>query len=102
MVARLDLFAQMPVAATISSWADRMAFLRDGCRRIVGRLQAEGVLAKGLDLETGADLMWALASVPLWDALIEERGWKVERYRTQLRRVMASALLDRPFGPPAR
>jgi hypothetical protein len=73
-----------------------MAFLRDGCRRIVMRLSQEGRLAAGLDVEQAADLMWAVASIQLWDVLIEERGWTVEQYRTQIKRLLVTLLVERP------
>jgi AcrR family transcriptional regulator len=86
--------AQDPAAA--EAWADRMAFLRDGCRRIVTRLDREGRLAAGLDVEQAADLMWAVASIQLWDALTVERGWTAEQYRTHIKRLLVGLLVERP------
>lgn len=81
-------------SAAAQAWDDRMAFFHQGCQRIVERLQQDGVLANNLNVETGSDLMWAIASVQVWDALTEQQGWSAQEYRdhvaTTLRRTLTS------------
>jgi AcrR family transcriptional regulator len=92
-LAQALLAARASDPAAAAAWDDRMAFLRDGCRRIVSWLEKDGLLARELDIETATDLMWALVSIQVWDALTEERSWTPERYGAQLRSLLRAVLL---------
>lgn len=81
-------------AAAAQAWDDRMEYLRQGCQRIVTRLHREGRLASSLTITSATDLMWTLASVQVWEALTESRGWSDRQYRRHLRRLLRRALMD--------
>lgn len=81
------------VAAT-EAWNDRMTALRNGPVQICRWLKREGTLAGHLDVETGADLMWAIASVQVWDALRNDRGWPADKMRRQLSLTLKRVLID--------
>ena len=92
-LAQALLVARASDQAAAAAWRDRTEFLRDGCKRIVAWLRKDGMLASELDVETGADLMWVLVSVQVWDALTQERSWTPERYGAHLRLLLRAALL---------
>lgn len=82
-------------AAAAEAWADRMASLRGGCGLVVDRLEREGLLAEHLDADRATDLMWALASVHVWEALTGDRDWTSDEYRDVLSITLRRALTDR-------
>lgn len=80
--------------AAARAWEDRMTFLREGCRRIVQWLEREGRLSRHLTVETATDLMWAMVSVQVWDALAGERGWTAAQYADEMSRALNRVLTD--------
>jgi AcrR family transcriptional regulator len=76
------------------AWEDRMAALRNGPAHIAKRLNNDGSLRDELDVETAADLMWAIASVQVWDALTGDRGWSTAKYHKELRQTLRRTLTD--------
>jgi len=63
-------------------------------RAIVEKLAEKKALARGLDVDRAADILWALNHPSVWQLLVVERGWAPEEYerwfaetaRTQLLR----------------
>jgi AcrR family transcriptional regulator len=63
-------------------------------RAIVVKLAEKKALARGLDVDRAADILWALNHPSVWQLLVVERGWAPEEYerwfaetaRTQLLR----------------
>lgn len=76
------------------AWEDRMAALRQGPAHIVKRLDQDGSLPDELDAATATDVMWAVASVQVWDALTGDRGWSTAKYQSQLSRTLRRILTD--------
>lgn len=93
-VAKALLSARRHDEAAAKAWQDRMAALRKGPLHVAGLLDEEGALAKELDVETAADLMWAIASVQVWEALTDDRGWSPAEYQTQLSRILHRTLTN--------
>lgn len=93
--AKALLTARHDDEAAAKAWEDRMTALRNGPLHIAGLLDKDGTLAEGLSVETAADLMWAIASVQLWDALTNERGWSSAKYHTHLRRSLRRTLTNK-------
>ncbi len=91
-LARALLSARADDEAAARAWEDRMADLRRGPRLIVEQLDGEGALSDHLPVEAAADLMWAIASVQVWDALTRERGWTSEQYERHLADALERAL----------
>lgn len=95
-VARALLAARHDDEAAAKAWEDRAAALGAGCRHIVELLDDEGALAGDLNVETAADLMWAIVSVQVWDALTSDRGWSLAKYQEHLSRALHRTLIDEP------
>lgn len=82
--------------AAAKAWNDRMTALREGCRRIVEWLQRDGRLSSKLTVDTATDLMWAIVSVQVWDALTDEREWTPPQYVREVSRALHRVLTDTP------
>ena len=79
-------------AAAERAWQDRLDHRLAGCRGIVERLQAEGVLRPGLDPSTAADLLWTITSLRTWEDLVLGRGWSPHKYQAQVTRLLLETL----------
>ena len=66
-----------------------------GQARFAGMLAERGVLRAGIDAERARDLVWALCSLAVYDALVVSRGWSEESYRDWLAAALVRELL--PF-----
>lgn len=84
-------------AAAERAWQDRLDHRLAGCRGIVERLQAEGVLRPGLDPSTAADLLWTITSLRTWEDLVLGRGWSAQKYQAQVTRLLLETLTLRPL-----
>lgn len=91
-VAEALLSARNDDEAAAKAWEDRMTALRRGPLHIAGLLDDDGTLAEELTVETAADLMWAVASVQVWDALTNDRGWSPAKYEKHLSRTLRKTL----------
>ncbi|MBL8552452.1 MAG: TetR family transcriptional regulator [Hyphomonadaceae bacterium] len=80
------------------AWQDRLADRRRGARAIAGRLEAEGRLRAGLDVETAADLIWSMLSLRVWEDLVIGRRWSARRYREHIGEALRRALLKQRPG----
>lgn len=68
---------------------------RDGQAGFVGLLADHGMLRADVTVEEGADRLWALTSLAMYDLLVGARGWTVERYQAWLTEALQDALLPR-------
>lgn len=91
-MAKALLSARNHDEAAARAWDDRMAALRHGPINICKWLKKDGTLAEHLSVETGADLMWVIASVQVWDALTNDRHWSAQRVQRQLSLTLQRAL----------
>src|SRR6266540_5134695 len=62
-------------------------------RVIVESLEEKKALRPGLDVDRGADLLWALNHPNLWQLLVGDRGWTPDEYEKWLGDVVCSQLL---------
>lgn len=76
-----------------AAWEDRMASRRKACRKLVRWLEREKLLGSGWGDEAATDMLWALTSIQLWEALVVETGWSPDRYVSHLRRALHQGLL---------
>lgn len=76
------------------SWQDRLQNRLEGCRAMVARLQAEDALRPGLDPAFGADLLWTITSLRMWEDLVIQRGWSAEQYQEHVNRLLRDALMN--------
>ena len=67
---------------------------------IVGWIAARGPLRDGLDVATGADLVWTLTSPEVHYMLRETRGWSRRQYEVWLRDTLEHALLGEDGSSP--
>jgi AcrR family transcriptional regulator len=74
------------------SWQDRLNDRLQGCRQIVSRLEADGVLRKDLKPAAAADLLWSITSLRAWDDLILQRGWSAKQYEKRIYELLVASL----------
>ena len=67
-----------PDIATL--WDRIQTNFRDLLRPIVESLRSDGVLRPGLDVDQATDVLWALVHPDIWQLLVKQRGWSVDRY----------------------
>ena len=67
-----------PDIATL--WDRIQTNFRDLLRPIVESLRSDGVLRPGLDVDEATDVLWALVHPDVWQLLVNQRGWSVDRY----------------------
>jgi AcrR family transcriptional regulator len=70
-----------------------------GCRRLVGRLQREGRLAPGWTTQSARDMLFALISTDMIEALLVDRQWSRRRLASHLSRLFRSTFLASPALP---
>ena len=71
-------------------------------RRTAGAFADSGLLRPGLDPETAADLLWALASPDTYRSFTVLRGWTARRYERWLRDTVLATVLAGDPGADAR
>ncbi len=79
-VARALIAMQDSDPAASEAWDGRMAALREGCAAAIAALDADGELAPVWTADIATDLFWSMLSVPVWEALTQQRGWSTEDY----------------------
>ncbi len=62
-------------------------------RTIVESIASKGALARGLDVDTAADVLWSLNHPSLYELLAGRRGWSAERYERWLGDLLCTQLL---------
>ncbi len=80
-----------------AAWQDRMAHRRGNMGAIVKWLADAGELADGMSVKSGTDIVWTMLSVHVFEDLVVDRGWSIERYQAFVGDVLHHRLL-----PPAR
>src|SRR6476619_7573383 len=60
------------------------------CRSVARRIDDEGALASGWNVETTADMLHALMSLDVLETLIDQRGWSVDDFAALLARLAQS------------
>jgi AcrR family transcriptional regulator len=93
-MARALLSARSHDEAAAKAWDDRMTALRRGPATIAERLERDGTLAPDLTAEAAADLIWAIGSFQVWEALTGDRGWSPNEYQEHLRATLCRALTE--------
>lgn len=64
-------------------------------RAIVQSIADKHALARGLDVEAAADILWALNHPTVYSLLAGERGWPPERYERWLADLLCAHLLSK-------
>jgi len=74
-------------------WSDLEAWRLEGQGRFVARLAELGVLRPSLPVPEAGDIVWTLCSLAVYDMVVLERGWRVERYEAWLVDLLTQQLL---------
>lgn len=82
----------------IDLWRRIEADFYEHQRIVVESLEQKGALRPGLDVATGADILWTLNHPSTYWLLVTKRGWTPERYQAWLAETARAQLLR----PPAR
>ena len=69
----------------------------DGLSRLAQHLQDIGALRDGLSVEEARDLIWTINSQVIFDLLVVDRGWSLDRYERWIASMMIRSLLDSTF-----
>jgi AcrR family transcriptional regulator len=80
-----------PAVAELLAETDRQRW--DRMRHNAGRLAAAGGIRDGVSLDEAADVMWTVTSTELYDLLVQQRQWPIDRYGRFVSETIAAALL---------
>ncbi len=92
-VAKALMVARENDEAAAAAWKDRMADIRNSCRTTIESVEATEALAPCWTVETAADLLWTMLSVPSWDQLTTDCGWSTTDYVQRMQRMAARTFL---------
>jgi AcrR family transcriptional regulator len=88
------IFSAAPTDPEIEALAKRMGTeYRDNQRRIVKSIAAKKALKRGLGVEKGADILWAINHPDVWHLLVGQRGWSPKQYEQWVADAACSQLL---------
>ena len=59
-------------------------------------LARDGVLLAVWSVKEAADLLWAMTSLHMFEHLVIERRWSIQRYERHLRSILFSVLVEPP------
>lgn len=74
---------------------DRMTQRYEAMRGVVARIEGEGRLAPGWDLDTAAAFVWALTTPVVFDLLVDQRGWSAEQWAASTKKLLRDAIVRR-------
>lgn len=74
-------------------WSNIQAQFLDNQRAIVESLHAKKALARGLEVDRAADILWSLNHPALYQLLVNERGWTPEQHEKWVAGSTAAQLL---------
>jgi AcrR family transcriptional regulator len=74
-------------------WQNLLTERLTGMTMLATHLHATGQLREDLDVDEVRDLLWTYISVEVYELLVLNRGWALDRYTTWLGRTLVSALL---------
>jgi hypothetical protein len=92
---RLVHAARAGEVAANEVWEDRMRARRALFRRLATRLSDMGELDPALSIDDAVGLFWVITSPHMYEYLVVDGGWSLERYRAQIVRLLSRALLKR-------
>jgi AcrR family transcriptional regulator len=78
--------------AAAAAWRNRMKARRANYTKVAEWLARDGMLQPTWSVKDAADLLWALTSVHMFEYLVIERHWSIQRYKRRLRTVAYRAL----------
>lgn len=82
-------------------WGLVMRQWRGSCRRLAEWLASDGRLAEPWTVTTAADMLWALMSFDVLEALVVDRRWSPKKFARRLSTLLRSALVT-PTAPTGK
>jgi AcrR family transcriptional regulator len=81
-------------------WQYHQKLRLDGYREIMEMIAKKGGMRRGLSIEEATDIVFALFSPDLFQVMVNERGWTVDRWRKWIGATLADALFgsNQPRG----
>ena len=76
--------------------ADRMARRLVGMKAVVTRIEAEGRLRPGWDVDTAAAFVWMTTSPPSYHTMVVDLGWTAENWAEATFRLLHDAFITPP------
>lgn len=95
--ARVLHAARSDEPAAAAAWINRMKARRANYRKVAELLSRDGALLDKWSVKEAADLLWALTSLHMFEYLVIESHWPIQRYKRHLRS-MLHTLLVKPRG----
>ncbi|MEO1035891.1 MAG: TetR/AcrR family transcriptional regulator [Pseudomonadota bacterium] len=86
-VAKALMLAQDTDTAAAEAWRDRMRAMKEGCRAAIDALHADGTLSPDWSRPKATDALWAMLSVPAWEALTLDCGWSTKEYTRRMKSI---------------
>ena len=74
-------------------WQQLLAERLTGMTMLGRHLIESGQLGKGVELDEVRDILWTYTAVELYELLVLERGWPLERYAEWIARAVTAALV---------
>jgi hypothetical protein len=68
-------------------------------RDVIARIESEGQLATGWDVETATGFLWSLTAPSTFDLLVSQRGWSPRRWADSTFQLLHDAFVVPPPGP---
>ncbi len=93
-----------PTVAELSS--ERMRYRFAGMRQVVARIESDGRLVPGWDVDTATAFVWTLTAPSSFDLLVHEHGWSPRQWADSTYRLLCDAFVQpapdpHPHGHPA-
>jgi AcrR family transcriptional regulator len=79
-------------------WQDRLQERWNAIRWLLEAVATDGHIAEGWSLDEATDWLWSLTNFRLYDELVLQRGWSLERLTTRIRQAI-DALLPASLDP---
>jgi AcrR family transcriptional regulator len=74
-------------------WRELLAERLTGMTMLGGHLIESGQLREGIELDEVRDVLWTYTAVELYELLVVERGWPLDRYADWIGQAIAAALV---------
>jgi AcrR family transcriptional regulator len=74
-------------------WQQLLAERLTGMTMLGGHLIESGQLGEGIELDEVRDVLWTCTAVELYELLVIERGWPLDRYAEWIGHAIAAALV---------
>ena len=78
---------------------ERMRRRFEAMRDVIARIESEGQLATGWDVETATGFLWSLTAPSTFDLLVRQHGWSPRQWADSTFQLLHDAFVVPPPGP---